>query len=127
MLTFEEFNFSYEKHDDDDNSFSKKARTASDVVNVAAGATIAGGLGYVGYKTHKLIKGSNNILSEHGINDPKALHLLRRDDLGWGEKRKMKQAFKAISKKRGEAAKAGDVQRAAEYELALKRMAHLVR
>ena len=126
MLSYEEFNFSYEKHDDDD-SFGKKAKIASDVVNVAAGTALAGGIGYVGYKTHKLIKGSNNILSEHGVNDPKTLHLLHRDDLGFGEKRKMKAAFKSILRERAKAAKAGDIQRASEYELAAKRMAHLVR
>ena len=129
MLTFEEFNFSYEKHDDDDGSSRWKDGTqaAWNATKLAGAATLAGGVGYVGYKTHKLIKGSNNILSEHGVNDPKALHMLRRDDLGFGEKRKMQKAFKSILRERGKAAKAGDVQRAAEYELAAKRMAHLVR
>ena len=127
MLNYEEFNFSYEKHDDDDNSFGRKAKIASDVVNVAAGTALAGGLGYVGYKTHKLIKGSNDILAEHGINDPKILHLIRHDDLGWGEKGQMKKAFKSILRERAKAAKAGDIKRASEYELAAKRIAHLVR
>ena len=127
MLSYDEFNFSYEKHDDDDNDFGKKARIASDVTNVAAGATIAGGLGYIGYKAHKLVKESNNILAEHGINDPKTLHLLHRDDLGWGEKRTTKKAFKSILRERAKAAKAGDVKRAQAYEVAAKRIAHLVR
>ena len=128
MLTFEEFNFSYEKHDDNDGSSRWKDGTqaawnATKLGIVGAGAA---GMGYVGYKTHKLIKGSNDILSEHGVNDPKALHMLRRDDLGFGEKRKMKKAFKSILRERGKAAKAGDLKRAQAYELAAKRLAHLV-
>ena len=132
MLTYDEFNFSYEKHDDDGSSRWKDGTQAAwnaTKVGVVGGsaAAVAGGVGYLGYKTHKLIKGSNDILSEHGVNNPKTLHMLHRDDLGFGEKRKMKKAFKSILRERAKAAKAGDVQRAAEFGLAAKRMAHLVR